>query len=437
MSGELVSLVTLGLLVGILATGIPLAFATGITAVVLTLWLFSADALLLVPSRVFSLMNNYALIAVPLFVLMGCILERAGVIERLFHAIHVWSGRLNGGLAVGTLICSTLLAAMVGVIGAEIVLLGLICLPAMLERGYNRKLALGVICAGGSLGTLLPPSIVLIVYGLVAQVSISDLFAAAILPGLLLASLYIAYVIILCKRNPEIGPLAPKEELDMGLMEKVSLARALVLPLLLITSVLGSLYLGVATPTETAAIGVLGALIIAAVNGQLSVELLKTAVGTTGKTVSMLAWIFFGASALVSVYTLAGGTSFLQGAIGGLPVPDLMVVVVMMLILIVLGAFIDWIGIVLLTMPIFVPVVQEMGMDPVWFGILFTMNMQISYLTPPFGPAAFYLKSVAPADVSLGEIFASLIPFIGLQVLALFLVLLFPDIALFLPSLWD
>lgn len=435
MSGEIVSLVTVGLLLALITTGIPLAFATGATAVILSAWLFGFQSLYLVPSRIFTLMNNYALISVPLFVLMGCILEGAGVVERLFHALHVWSGRLRGGLAVGTLVASTILAAMVGVIGAEIVVLGLVCLPAMLKRQYDRRLAVGVICAGGSLGTLLPPSIVLIVYGLVAQVSIGDLFLAAVLPGLLLVGIYLVYVLVLCYRNPELGPLAPDEELAMGVGEKLLLGRALILPLALIAVVLGSLYLGIATPTETAAVGVLGAMLIALVHGRLTWPMVREAVKTTGSTVAMLTWIFFGASALVAVYTLAGGTAFLQGAITGLPVPPLVTVGLMMLILIVLGCFIDWIGIVLLTMPIFVPVIRQLGLDPIWFGILFTMNMQISYLTPPFGAAAFYLKAVAPPEIELSDIFRAVLPFIGLQFVGLMLVLFFPEIALWLPSL--
>jgi tripartite ATP-independent transporter DctM subunit len=435
MSGEIVSLVTIGLLLLLLVTGIPLAFATGMTAVALTLWLFGPDSLYFIPSRIFTLMNNYALIAVPLFVLMGCILEKAGVIERLFRALHIWSGRLRGGLAIGTLAASTIMAAMVGVIGAEIVVLGLICLPAMLGRLYDKKLALGVICAGGSLGTLLPPSIVLIIYGLVAQVSIGDLFLAAVMPGLLLVSLYAIYVLILCYRNPELGPLAPVEERDMSLREKFGLARALILPSALIMAVLGSLYLGIATPTETAAIGVLGALFIALVNRELTWDAVYESVKKTGSTVAMLTWIFFGASALVAVYTMAGGTTFLQDLITGLPVPPIVTIMLMMLILMVLGCFIDWIGIVLLTMPIFVPVVESLGMDPIWFGILFTMNMQVSYLTPPFGPAAFYLKAVAPEGISLSDIFKGVIPFIGLQLIGLTLVLFFPQISLWLPSL--
>ncbi|GGE31744.1 tripartite transporter large subunit [Agaricicola taiwanensis] len=435
MSGEIVSLVTIGLLLLLLATGIPLAFATGTTAVILTLWLFGPESLYFIPSRMFTLMNNYALISVPLFVLMGCILEGAGVVERLFHVLHIWSGRLRGGLAVGTLLASTVLAAMVGVIGAEIVVLGLVCLPAMLKRQYDRGLAVGVICAGGSLGTLLPPSIVLIVYGLVAQVSIGELFLAAVLPGFLLVGLYLTYVLIRCYRNPALGPLASDEELSMPLGEKLLLGRALFLPLALITTVLGSLYLGIATPTETAAVGVLGAIIIALVNRKLTWDMIYSAVKTTGSTVAMLTWIFFGASALVAVYTLAGGTSFLQGAITGLPVAPIVTVGIMMLILIVLGCFIDWIGIVLLTMPIFVPVIRQLGFDPIWFGVLFTMNMQVSYLTPPFGAAAFYLKAVAPPEITLSDIFRAVVPFIGLQLIGLALVMSFPQIALWLPAL--
>ncbi|MEW5424864.1 TRAP transporter large permease subunit [Amorphus sp. 3PC139-8] len=435
MSGEWLSLLTLGVLLLLLVTGIPLAFATGLTAVVVTLTTFGPNALYMIPSRMLTLMGNYALIAVPLFILMGCLLEKAGVVERLFHALHVWSGRVRGGLAIGTLLTSTILAAMVGIIGAEIVLLGLVCLPAMLARKYDQRLALGVICSGGSLGTLLPPSIVLIVYGLVAQVSIGDLFLAALLPGLLLAALYIAYVLVTCYIHPERGPLADQAELDMPLREKLALGKALILPILLIVAVLGSLYSGVATPTETAGIGVLGALIVVIINGKFSLSMIFDVLKQTGSTVAMLTWVFFGASALVGIYTLGGGTSFLQGMITDLPLPPLAIVVVMMLILIVLGAFIDWIGIVLLTMPIFVPIIKDFGLDPVWFGILFTMNMQISYLTPPFGPAAFYLKAVAPEEITLGAIFRSVVPFIFLQILALAIVLTFPQLTQWLPAM--
>lgn len=434
MSTELVSLATVAILLLLLLTGIPLAFATGMTAVTLTLWLFGPETLYFIPSRIFTLMNNYALISVPLFVLMGCILEKAGVVERLFYALHIWSGRLRGGLAVGCLFASTILAAMVGVIGAEIVVLGMVCLPAMLARGYNKKLAVGVICAGGSLGTMLPPSIVLIVYGLVSQSSIGSLFAAAVLPGFLLVGLYLGYVLIRCYMNPSLGPLAPPEELDMPIAEKIALGRVLILPLALILLVLGSLYSGIATPTETAAVGVLGALIVAGVNGKLSVDTMWSSLRRTGSTVAMLTWIFFGASALVSVYTLAGGTAFLQDFITGLPIPPLATVALMMLILMILGCFIDWIGIVLLTMPIFVPVIKALGLDPLWFGILFCMNMQISYLAPPFAPAAFYLKAVAPPEISLLDIFKGVAPFIGLQILGLLLVMFFPQIALWLPG---
>jgi len=435
MSSEQISLATVGILLLLMFTGIPLAFATGMTAVILTLWLFDPAALYFIPSRIFTLMNNYALISVPLFVLMGCILERANIVEKMFHALHIWSGRLRGGLAVGTLLASTILAAMVGVIGAEIVVLGLICLPAMLARNYDKRLAVGVICSGGSLGTLLPPSIVLIVYGLVAQASIGELFIAAIAPGIMLATMYVVYVIIRCHLNPALAPMADEAEQNTPLTEKLVLARGLIAPVCLILLVLGSLYTGIATPTETAAIGVLGALVVAALNNSLTWQELREAIKRTGSTVAMLTWIFFGASALVAVYTLAGGTSFLQNAISSLDIPPLATVALMMLILMVLGVFIDWIGIVLLTMPIFVPVIKSMGMDPVWFGILFTMNMQMSYLTPPFAPAAFYLKAVAPPEISLADIFRASVPFIFIQMLALALMMCFPQISLWLPGM--
>jgi tripartite ATP-independent transporter DctM subunit len=434
VSIEIVSMLTVGGLFVLLAMGVPLAFATLGTAIVLGLLLFGPNSMMLITSRIYTLMNNYVLVAVPMFVFMGCLLERGGVAERMFRAIHIWAGPIRGGLAVGTVAAATILAAMVGIIGAEIVTLGLVALPAMLARGYDRRIALGTICAGGSLGSMLPPSVVLIIYGLTANVSIGELFIAAILPGLLLATLYMLYILVRCALQPELGPPASAEDRDMPLAEKIALLNGLILPVGIIFAVMGSLYTGVATPTEAASIGILGALVAAKLNGRLTVEAVVSSVHRTGVTVGMLIWIFFGANALVAIYTMAGGTRYVQALIVGLPFGPLETVIVMMLILLVLGLFLDWIGIVLLTMPIFVPIIRGFDMDPVWFGILFCMNMQISYLSPPFGPAAFYLKGVAPPEISLNDIFRSVWPFVVLQIIAIVLVLFFPQIAMWLPG---
>jgi tripartite ATP-independent transporter DctM subunit len=417
-----------------LLAGLPLAFSTGAVAVFFAYFLFGEPGLTLIISRVFTLMGNYVLVSVPLFIFMACILERAGIAEQIFRAVHVWSGRLRGGLAVAVIISCALMAAMVGVIGAEIVTMGVVALPAMLNRGYHKNLALGSICAGGGLATLIPPSVVFILYGLTAGVSVGQLYMAGVVPGLMLSSFYITYILGRSYLQPSIAPLPSAEELAMPLREKLGLLKELVLPGIVAFSVLGSLYLGIATPTEAAGVGVLGAMIAAAVNGKLSWAGISRAVADTTRVTAMLYWLFFGSSALIGVYTLAGGTKLIQDVMTNLPIGPLGVVILIQIIWIILGCFIDWIGILLLTAPIFVPIVSALGFDLVWLGALFCINMQISYISPPFGPAAFYLKGVTPPDITLNQIFNSVWPYLGLQFIALGLVIAFPQIALWLPS---
>jgi tripartite ATP-independent transporter DctM subunit len=417
----------------LLLGGIPLAFGTGAIAVVFAYILFGEPGLTLIVSRVFTLLGNSVLVSVPLFIFMACILERAGIAEAIFRAVYVWSGRLRGGLGVAVIISCALMAAMVGVIGAEIVTMGVVALPAMLSRGYSKNMALGPICAGGGLATLIPPSVVLIMYGLTAGVSVGQLYMAGILPGLLLAGLYITYIMGRAYFRPEEAPVASVAEMSMPVIEKLKLAKELVLPGLVAFSVLGSLYFGWATPTEAAAVGVVGAMIAAAANRRLTAQGMIKAIVDTTKVTTMLYWLFFGSSALIGVYTLAGGTRLIQDAMANLPVEPIFVIVLMQVIWIILGCFIDWIGILLLTAPIFAPVAANLGFDLVWLGVLFCMNMQISYISPPFGPAAFYLKGVTPPGITLTDIFRSIWPYLGLQVVALAIVIAFPEIALWLP----
>jgi tripartite ATP-independent transporter DctM subunit len=432
---EWITVLMIGLFMAILAAGLPLAFATGAVAVIFALGLFGVSSLNLIVSRVFTLMGNYVLVSVPLFILMACILERAGVAEELFRAVHVWSGRVRGGLAVAVIISCAIMAAMVGVIGAEVVTMGVVALPAMLSRHYDKDLALGSICAGGGLATLIPPSVVFIMYGLTAGVSVGQLYMAGVVPGLLLAGFYIAYIVIRCYVQPRLAPAASEEERGIPLGEKLALLRGLILPAIVAFGVLGSLYLGLATPTEAAGVGCVGAFISAAVNGRLTWANVTRAVADTTKVTCMLYWLFFGASTLIGVYTLAGGTNFMKQTITALPIGPWGILSLMMIIWIVLGCLIDWIGILLLTAPIFVPIIESLGFNSVWFGVLFCMNMQISYLSPPFGPAVFYLKGVTPPDITIGDIFHSIWPFMALQVAALIIVMMFPALALWLPSL--
>ncbi|HEX9648296.1 MAG TPA: TRAP transporter large permease subunit [Alphaproteobacteria bacterium] len=418
----------------LLVMGLPLAFVTGFVAMAFALGEFGMPGLFLIESRIFSFVREFVLVAVPMFILMASVLERSGVARDLYRAMHIWAGGLRGGLAIQTMVVAVLMAAMTGIIGGEIILLGLVALPQMLRLNYDRKLAIGTICAGGSLGTMIPPSIVLIIYGLTAGVDIGELFVATIIPGLLLATIYVAYIALRCQINPELGPPAPVEERNLPRREKLRLIGGLVLPLGVAGAVLGSIYLGIASVSEAAGMGAVGAIVSAAVRRELSWPMLREALFQTMNTCGMLLWITFGATALIGVYNLMGGNAFVKGLITGLPFGPLGIVVVMMAVLVVLGMFMDWIGICLLTMPIFVPAVVALGYDPVWFGILFCMNMQISYLTPPFGPAAFYLKGVAPPGIELANIYNAMWPFIGLQAVGLAMVLLVPDIALWLPA---
>lgn len=410
----------------LLLTGMPLAFVTLLVALIFALGWMGPLALPLITSRIFSFVNSFVFVSVPMFVLMAAILDRSGIAHDLFDAMKLLAGRIRGGVAIQTLILAVILAAMSGIIGGEVILLGLLALPQMLRLGYDRKLAIGVCCAGGALGTMVPPSIVLIIYGLTANVSIGALFTAAFIPGLMLASFYAAYILIRAYLNPSLAPIAEPEEITTA--EKMRLLKALFLPLLVVVFVLGSIYGGIASVTEASAIGVVGVLLSTVIRGEFSVNLVLGAIKQTLSTVGMIVWIGIGATALVGVFNLMGGTRFVAELIQGISDTPIVVILFMMAILFVLGMFLDWVGIALLCMPIFVPVVIELGYSPVWFGVVFAMNMQVSFLSPPFGPAAFYLKSVTPPDISLGEIFSSLLPFIALQILAVLTLILFPGI---------
>ncbi|WP_428977568.1 TRAP transporter large permease [Oricola cellulosilytica] len=426
MGIEAGTLLMFGMLLALLLVGIPLAYVTLLVALIFAVGWFGPMAVPLITSRVYSFVSSFVFVSVPMFVLMAAILDRSGIARDLFDAMRLVGGRLRGGIAVQTIFVAVILAAMSGIIGGEVVLLGLIALPQMLRLGYDRSLAIGVVCAGGALGTMVPPSIVLIIYGLTANVSIGDLFTSAFFPGLMLASFYVAYVLIRAYLNPEMAPVPEPDGIPLS--QKLGKLKGLILPILVVIMVLGSIYGGVASVTEASAVGVAGVILSTVVRGEFSVKLLKDAALQTLSTCGMIVWIGIGASALVGVFNLMGGINFVSDLITGISTNPTIVLLFMMLILFVLGMFLDWVGIALLTMPIFVPIVVKLGYDPVWFGVLFCMNMQVSFLSPPFGPAAFYLKSVAPPGISLADIFKALLPFICLQVLAVALLIAFPGI---------
>jgi tripartite ATP-independent transporter DctM subunit len=445
------SLILLAGMLILLAIGVPLGFASGILAVATLLMKFGPELLFrsfgtgplnILAQRMYGLMTDYVLISVPLFIFMACLLERSGIAKDMYTSLNIWFSRTRGGIAVITAVMAIIMAAMSGIIGGEIVLLGLIALPQMLRLGYNQNLAIGTICASGSLGTMIPPSIVLIIYGLVTETSIHALFKAAFVPGFLLAGCYIVYILIRTRLHPEQAPL-PEGGEDVTFADKLRSLPGIVPPLLVVGVVLGSIYGGITGITEAAAMGSVAVLVLIIFRGEMSIDLLRESLTRTWKSTGTILWVTFGATALAGAYSIAGGPTYVAGLIVGADLPTLGILLLMMVIFLFLGAVMDWVGIVLLVMPVFLPIVlrlpvEEIGLlgqitpsqVSIWFGILFCINMQVSFLSPPFGPAAFYLKSVAPPHISLPDIFRGFLPFIAIQLLVLMLVLLFPPIAL-------
>lgn len=430
-----------------LMMGLPLAFVTGGLGVVF-IYLVGDQAMLnIIPSRIFPMMTNSDLAAIPLFIFMASMLERAGLIEEMFDVVYKWMGGLNGGLAAATILASTILAAMVGVIGAAVVTMGIIALPAMLKRGYNHEIALGSIMAGGTLGILIPPSILAILYAVVAQQSVGELYLGSIVPGIMLSSMYVAYVLFRSWRDPSLGPAIPEEE-RLSLVDKILLLKKLIAPLLLVFTVLGLLFGGIATPVEAAGIGSFGAILVAIMHKRCTFTGIQDASVSTAKASAMVLWIIFGASIFVGFYILQGGQDFITETILSTGLSSYGILFLMMFLLVVLGMFLDWVGILLLAVPIFVPIIKSLtfdglfGLPPVpgdkvalWFGVLYLVNMQMSFISPPFGYALFYLRGVCPPEISMATIFRSALIFLGLQTIGLLLCVLIPGLVTYLPSL--
>ncbi len=439
------SLLLFGSLGVLLILGLPMAFCTGSLAVIFLFVFGSPELLNMMPSRIFPFMTDYQLSAVPLFIFMAAILEKAGIIEELFDVIYKWLGSLKGGLASATIIACTALAAMVGVVGATEITMGMIALPAMLKRGYDPKIACGSLLAGGTLGILIPPSVMAIVYAVVAQQSLGELLIGSVFPGFLLAGMYVAYVTIRCTINPSLGPALPVEE-RVDFREKLRLLKKTIAPLLLIVLVLGVIFVGIATPVEAAGIGTFGALFVCALHGRLNWINVQDAGISTLKATAMVMWIFFGATMFVGFFIIKGGQTFVADSIVGTGLGPYGILLLMMVVLFVLGMFLDWVGILLLTVPIFVPILESVTFGGVfglgglsakdvslWYGVIFMVNMQMAFLSPPFGYSLFYLKSVAPPEISMATIFRSALPFMGLQAIGVALCIIFPEIVLWLP----
>ncbi len=432
MGIELTTLVLFLSLFFLLLIGTPVAFALGCVSVIFTIFLWGPQGLANIPLVIMNQLSP-TLLALPLFLLMAAVLERSGIADDLYEAIYRWTGFLPGGLAIGTVFICTIFAAMSGVSGAATVAMGLVAIPSMLKRNYSKHLAVGCVAAGGVLGIVIPPSVIMILYASVVKVSVGNLFFAGIVPGIIVAALHILYIGLRSARNPNYGPPLPPEE-KFSLKEKVGALKRLLLPGLIVLSVLGVIYTGIATPTEAAGIGAFGAFISAALHRRLNAKLMNESLQSTLAITCMIMWVVAAASIFNSLYVAIGGRDLLINLITGLEVSPWFILIGMQLSLFFLGMIMDDYAILMLAAPIYAPIVEALGFNPIWFGVLFILNMQMAYLTPPFGFNLFYLKGVVPKGITMGDIYVSVIPFVIMQALGLALVMAFPALATWLPG---
>lgn len=436
MSSTAILILMFGGLTLFMLSGLPIAFVLGGLSVLVTVLFWNPQAIIILVLQIFDTMKSEALLAIPLYILMAALLSRSGVIEKLYHAMELWFGRLRGGLAIGTVVICVIMAAMTGVVGAAVTAMGMLALPEMLRRRYSPELATGTICAAGTLGILIPPSVLTIVYAVTAQVSIGKMLIAGIVPGMMLAALYIGYILMVSWLKPDAAPLREDYE-PVPLRERLAALRALVLPFLLIVMILGSIFFGIATPTEAAAVGVLGACIAAAIERKLTRDALLSAAIDSGKATAMILWITIGAKAYVAIFTGLGGADSLLGLIRSMDVGPYVILAVMLLILVFLGTVLDEIGIILLTVPVFIPVVKFLGFDEIWFGVLYAITIQMGYISPPFGYTLFYMKGVLPKGLHIGTVYRGILPFLVLQGIGILLVIAFPGLMTILPRLME
>ncbi|HPJ26865.1 MAG TPA: TRAP transporter large permease subunit [Synergistaceae bacterium] len=418
----------------LLASGLPVAFVLGGLATVFATIFWGPESLFIIVARTYSMMSTTTLVAAPLFVLMAVVLERSGVAEDLFEMMYRWSGGIKGGLAVGTVLACTLIAAMSGIASTGVVVMGVMALPAMLKRGYDKEIATGCILAGGVLGPLVPPSIALVLYGTIAQVSIGELFAGGMGAGLLCSALIIGYILIRCYLNPKLGPAIPEEgRADWG--AKMASLKGVILPLLLITAVLGSIYSGIATPTEAAAVGAFGAFVCSALHRRLNWELIKSVAYTTIQVQGFMMWILFAAQAFAAVYMGLGASRMVIRLVQTYEIGWWTMLIAIQVVWFLLGLVIDAWSILMITLPILLPLMPLYGFDPLWLGVLYAVNTQTGYLTPPFGTMLFMMKGIAPKEVTMNDIYRSIVPFVATQLVCLALCIAFPKLVTWLPHL--
>lgn len=420
---------------GLMFLGVQVAFAMMITAVLFGLVTFGDKVVHQFIEKIDDLSSNFVFAAVPLFVFMGAMLEKSGIADRLFEAIHIWTRRLPGGLALATVLMCVIFSASSGVIGATESVVGLLTIPIMLRYGYDKGLISGTICAGGSLGTIIPPSVVVVVMGPLANQSVGDLMYGMVFPGLVLAGLYLVYIFVLCLLRPSYGPRLPPEPGEPSFAAKLWISvRNLVPPVLMIFAVLGSILLGLASPTEAAAIGALCSVALTALYGQFTLRGLYDALIKTLTVTAMIMAVLLAGTLFTGVFIGGGGINTASRLIQAMQLDPWTLLALMLLIVFIAGLFLDWISIVLIFVPIFTPLVIQAGFDPVWFCVLFLIIIQTSYLTPPMAPAIFYLRAVAPAEITIRHMYRGVVPFILLQVLTLAITMAWPALVTWLPT---
>ena len=444
MSPGIIALIMLGILVATIMIGFPVAFtlmALGVAFGYYAYWqpgvdFFDNRVFFLLTQNTYGVMTNDALVSIPLFLFMGYMVERANILDRLFFSLQVALRFVPGALAVATLATCALFATATGIVGAVVTLMGLLAFPQMIKAGYDTRLASGVTCAGGCLGIMIPPSILLIVYGAQAGVSVVKLYAGALLPGFLLASMYVVYVIGVAMIKPQWAPPLPKEQANVPFLKTIQLLATSFFPLaVLILAVLGTIMFGLATPTEAAAVGAFGAVLLAAGYRALNWGRLKEAVYLTARTSAMVCWLFVGSSTFASIFAYLGGEEIIKNFVIGLDMSPIMFMIMAQIIIFILGWPLEWTEIIIIFVPIFLPLLPHFGIDPLTFGILVALNLQTAFLSPPMAMAAYYLKGVAPKHVLLTQIFSGCLPFLYIVILCMVAVYVFPGIVTWLPDL--
>lgn len=433
---EYLPLIFFAVVLIMLMAGFPVAFTLGGVSFLFGIFTFGFNFFNLLPMRVWGIMNNYILLAVPLFIYMGVMFEKSGLAEELLETMALLFGKLRGGMAISVLIVGALLAAATGIVGATVVTMGVLTLPTMLKKGYNPEVATGIISASGTLGQIIPPSIVLVLLGSVLNVSVGELFMGAVIPGFILVFLYLVWIITISIVKPKLAPAMPKEDLaifNKGNKTKKILV-AFIAPFVLITAVLGSIFAGVASPTEAAAVGAIGASILTAIRGKLNKQILQDVMTSTMNLTSMTFMILIGAAAFGLVFRGMGGDHVLTNLILHNNIEANHFLIIVMIIIFIAGFFIDFIEITFIIVPVVAPIFVHLGIDLLWIGILIAVNLQTSFLTPPFGFALFFLKGVAPEGITTKHIYKGVLPYVVIQLVGLTLLIIFPELVLWLPK---